>query len=270
MRRTLILGMLVLAMAVLAGCGVEPPAPAPTAAPQPIVTLAATRTAAPAARSPGAQSSGAQTPAPQAPTSALSAASTTSVTPAWPPVASAVQGAFAREIGLEIQEVEIVAAEPMRWADSCLGLALPGEACQQGEVAGLRVTLQVGAEPYVYHVDASGELMRAADAQPQGEAEPLLIWTLEDANGCAMALVGAQRVEFGPCGGATLRGALTEEQVKTLGGWVSQFAPFEAQTPAGYVNLAGRGAAIATAPQQTQIAEWARRLGAGLMAPASG
>jgi hypothetical protein len=179
----------------------------------------------------------------------------------WPPVVEMVHHAFAQELGLEDGEVSVVAADQCEWPDDCLGAALPGEACGGGRVVGYRVVLELAGERYTYHTDEAGALVRPVMPEGLGEAETLLLWTREDATGCAMAMVSETRAEFGPCSGLALRGMLTPAQQTTVRDWVARFAPFEAQTPAGYVQLAGRGAVQATPDEQRQVAEWAARVG---------
>jgi len=173
-----------------------------------------------------------------------------------PPVVEMVQDAFAQELGLQRDEVKVVEAEPATWPDDCLGAALPGEACGGGPVSGYRIVLELAGERYTYHADEAGALVRPVMPEGLGEGETLLLWTREDANGCAMAMVSEVRAEFGPCSGLALRAALTPEQRAIVRDWVTRLAPFEAQTPAGYVQVAGRGAAQPTPEEQRQIAEW--------------
>lgn len=180
---------------------------------------------------------------------------------AWPAAAQTVQSVFCRELGLEPSQVTIAAVERGEWPDQCLGTALPGEVCGGGRVVGYRITLQVAGERYIYHTDEGGALVRPVMPDNMGQDETLLLWTRDDGAGCAMAMLSASRVEFGPCSGLALRGPLTPEQQATLQGWIARFIPFEAQTPAGFVQLAGRGRVQATPEEQRQLAEWASRVG---------
>lgn len=211
--------------------GVPPTMPSATLAAQ--LTLPAAPTSAPALP-----------PAPEAAPTQL------------PPVVEMVQDAFAQELGLQMDEVQVVAAEPAHWPDDCLGAALPGEACGGGQVSGYRIVLELAGERYTYHTDEAGALVRPVMPEGLSEAETLLLWTREDAAGCAMAMVSATRAEFGPCSGLALRAALTPNQQAIVREWVTRLAPFEAQTPAGYVQVAGRGTAQPTPEEQRQIAEW--------------
>lgn len=258
MRRSTLLAMFLGMLLVLSACTLEVAAPpsaegaaAPPAAPlatpaQPGLPPAMPTTA------PGSQAA-----LPAAPTPALTPQPVNGGAPGqWPPVVEMVQGAFAQELGLQLGEVRVVAAEPATWPDDCLGAALPGEACGGGPVTGYRIVLELAGERYTYHTDEAGALVRPVMPEGLSEAETLLLWTREDATGCAMAMVSETRAEFGPCSGLALRAALTPAQQAIVRDWVTRLAPFEAQTPAGYLQVVGRGTAQPTPEEQQQIAEW--------------
>jgi hypothetical protein len=177
----------------------------------------------------------------------------------------AVRAALAGEVGLAPESVAIDAVEPGRWPNDCLGLPLPGEVCRPGPISGYRVVLRIAGEPYPYRIDGTGALLRAEPAPRLTADEVLLLWTREDAGGCAMAMIAATRAEFGPCSGSTLRGALTIAQRETLRGWVERYAPFEAMTELGFVQLMGRGGDPASPEALLELAAWASQLGLALL-----
>jgi hypothetical protein len=86
-------------------------------------------------------------------------------------------------------------------------------------------------------------------------------WTGAVDNGsCEEALIGAEGVAFGLCGGAAkLDGKfVAAARQDVLAEWAEQFASFAATTDFGQVTFAGSGAAVATPAEQRQIAQWAR------------
>lgn len=178
----------------------------------------------------------------------------------WPKAALQVRAAFAQEFGLSPEEVKIAAAEPTQWENDCLGLPFPGEACGKGPLKGYRITLRIRSEDYVYHVDEAGQIIRPAQAPSASGESPLLIWTLEDPVGCTMALIGPSTVQFGPCSGVALQRPLSSAERETLQSWVARYTPFEMQTGAGFVQLAGRGTAQPSGEEAQQIAAWAKAL----------
>jgi len=201
-----------------------------------------------------------RSPVPSPSPTKISPTPTVAQGPVWPPAVLQVQAAFAREFGLSPEQVAIASVEPAHWPNDCLGAALPGEACGNTPVAGYRVTLRVAQEDYVYHVDESGQLVRPAVPPAIAEETPLLIWTFEDPSGCTMALVGPNEVQFGPCSGPTLRRPLSSAEKQALQAWVARYAPFESPTEAGFIQVAGQGAAQPSPEEALKMATWAKAL----------
>jgi hypothetical protein len=75
--------------------------------------------------------------------------------------AMAARQAVAEATGVEVGEVEIVAADRVQWPDACLGLAEPDEMCAQVITPGWRVELHAADRRHVVHTD-DGETVRLA------------------------------------------------------------------------------------------------------------
>lgn len=67
---------------------------------------------------------------------------------------------LARQLGLEPATITVISAEAEAWSDSCLGLGLANESCLQAITPGFRITLQAGAQTYLYRSDDSGQILR--------------------------------------------------------------------------------------------------------------
>jgi hypothetical protein len=60
---------------------------------------------------------------------------------------------------IEATQIEIISAEPQLWSDGCLGLAPPGEFCQEVFVVGWQVTVGRDRQQWVYRSNHSGSLV---------------------------------------------------------------------------------------------------------------
>lgn len=67
---------------------------------------------------------------------------------------------LATKLGISVNEITIVEAEPTEWSDGCLGLGGPAESCLAAIVPGLRVELSVEGKTYVYRTDLTGASIR--------------------------------------------------------------------------------------------------------------
>lgn len=176
-----------------------------------------------------------------------------------PGAALAAVQVLAQQLGLNLDQVEIVNVEPAEWPTACLGLPTSGELCPEIVTPGYSVTLLANGQSYVYHSDETGGNLRLAEAPEPDTGSAAIIWTRE-ADGCATALISPEAVTFGPCDGPLLpagqfqRNARPEE----LAYFLETYAPFEADTPAGYIVFNGQGQAEAAPAEQRQIAEWSR------------
>jgi hypothetical protein len=78
-----------------------------------------------------------------------------------PPVAAIkAQEFLAAELGVEIENVEIISQEQTEWPDGCLGLGGPDEMCTLALVPGWRVELKVEGETYIARTDEMGDAIR--------------------------------------------------------------------------------------------------------------
>ena len=67
--------------------------------------------------------------------------------------------------GVGIEAIQVLAIEPVRWPDACLGLRQPGVACTRVSTPGYRIILATGGETIEYRADAYG-LVRAVAGHP--------------------------------------------------------------------------------------------------------
>lgn len=84
----------------------------------------------------------------------------------FPAAAQLARGQAAADLGMELGQITIVAAEPAEWPDACLGQPDPTEMCAQMITPGYRVTLDANGTEVVYRTDESGKSIRR-ERQPQ-------------------------------------------------------------------------------------------------------
>jgi hypothetical protein len=78
-----------------------------------------------------------------------------------PPVAAVkAREALAAELGISLDEVEIISQEQAEWTDSCLGLGGIAESCALVLVSGWRVELSANGETHIARTDELGESIR--------------------------------------------------------------------------------------------------------------
>jgi hypothetical protein len=94
---------------------------------------------------------------------------------------------LAEDLGLDLENVEVVSFERREWSDSCLGLGGPAESCLQAITPGWLVMLSVDGEPYEVRTDAEGSVVRIANKVQVGEgaAEDQPIIVLSQSGGIA-------------------------------------------------------------------------------------
>ena len=168
---------------------------------------------------------------------------------------------LARQLQVDPAAVEVAVVEPAEWPDACLGAGTPAEGCAQVVTPGYIVTLRVDGREYTYHTDPEGYQLRLVAAPETMIAAPIITWTGAVDNGsCQEALIGAEGVAFGLCGGAAkLDGKfVSAARQGVLAEWAEKFASFAAATDLGQVTFAGTGTAVATPAEQRQIAQWAQ------------
>lgn len=176
-----------------------------------------------------------------------------------PGAALAAVQVLAQQLGLNLDQVEIVNVEPAEWPTACLGLSIPGEFCPEMVTPGYIVALLANDQSYVYHSDETGGNLRLAEAPEPDTGSAAIIWTRE-ADGCATALISPEAVTFGPCDGPLLPAGRfgLDTRPDELAYFLETYAPFETDTPAGYVIFNGQGQTEAALAEQRQIAEWSR------------
>lgn len=77
-----------------------------------------------------------------------------------PEVVIEAVSALAAQLGIPVQQVEIVDFNYVEWPDSCLGAAGPDEACLQVITPGYQVILQVDGTRYEVRTDETGSNVR--------------------------------------------------------------------------------------------------------------
>jgi hypothetical protein len=80
--------------------------------------------------------------------------------PTFPQPVEFVRLDLAEQLGIALDDIEVVQLEEVIWPDTCLGLPAP-ELCAPGATPGYRVTLMALGQEYTYHTD-KGETFRFA------------------------------------------------------------------------------------------------------------
>ncbi|MHB1133113.1 MAG: hypothetical protein ACYC4L_12105 [Chloroflexota bacterium] len=177
-------------------------------------------------------------------------------------------------------DVRLVSWEAVDFANSCLGLTPRDTVCAQAITPGYRLTLDVrNRGTFEYRVSATGLLLLPASAPPTGIERPLLTWEGPgQPDGICRTLTLAPNGEalVGLCGGAQVPLRLFDDgsQLEELRYFVTRFASFAVDTPAGRVALYASGGEQAPAVWQRAVAEWARLtqglLRVGALGPTAG
>ncbi|MBI1294912.1 hypothetical protein GC175_08140 [bacterium] len=235
-KRFLLVGLLSVVMTLLSGCSVIAPR-----------LVEAWFTAAPAS----------VTPAPEAiPTPVESY----ELSPEVEPVVMTVRQMLMQQIQADFDAITLVSVEAMEWPDGCLGLGTINEMCTMAIVPGYRVVFDVDGQEYIYRTDRDARSIRLQGAPMAQLGDVVMQWTSPtDGSVCSTLQVSLGDIAFGLCDETLLptRFANPDRQDE-LAEFLSIFAPFEADTAAGYIVFSGQGDQIATPAQQRMIAEWAR------------
>jgi heat shock protein HslJ len=109
---------------------------------------------------------------------------TPDVTPeATPQAVLNAQAWLSEQLGVPVEQLEVVNLEKVDWQDSCLGLGGPAESCLQAITPGWRMTFAASGQEYEVRTDATGSAIRMAMAPSEtpGAANPLAgsQWNLE-------------------------------------------------------------------------------------------
>lgn len=66
---------------------------------------------------------------------------------------------LSEELGVSVEDIEIVEFEQVAWPDACLGIPQEGQACAQVITPGFRVELEVNGQQYELRSDETGTLI---------------------------------------------------------------------------------------------------------------
>lgn len=78
----------------------------------------------------------------------------------YPPAVTAAIEWLAESRALSPERVEVRAFTEREWPDSCLGLPVDGEPCEEGDVPGWEIMLELEGERVRVRTDALGEVLR--------------------------------------------------------------------------------------------------------------
>lgn len=81
----------------------------------------------------------------------------------FPPAVMAAIEDLALKLGISESEIEVLSFEEINWADACLGLGRPDEACLQVITPGFLIKLMAMNTEYEYHTDQTGRNLRLAE-----------------------------------------------------------------------------------------------------------
>ena len=186
----------------------------------------------------------------------------------------AATDALAQALGIANVSIKLVSATLIQWADSCLGVSLPGSACAQHVTPGYLIVLEANGVQYEYHTNQDGSLIIPGSLA--------LVWRrIGGIAGFCDTLVlyrsGEAQAEF--CkpntGGADASQAtlLTADEQDHLAGWLQQFGTvsIDQESPANAsdqmsvtLTLYGAGSAQPTEAEQQAMLDFAQTVYARL------
>jgi hypothetical protein len=73
---------------------------------------------------------------------------------------------LAKRLDMKVDDITLVAVEPVVWSDSSLGCPAQGANYLMALVKGFRITLEGGGESYTYHTDMNDQVILCEDGQP--------------------------------------------------------------------------------------------------------
>lgn len=155
--------------------------------------------------------------------------------------------------------ISVLSAEAVDWGDSCLGVETPGIMCLQVITPGYRVVLEAGGQRYEYHTNATGEqLVLVKPGKPSSnETLPALVWQSPE-EPCQRVEISAWQVNYGACDATLSASRLDGVRLAEMANTLAAYAPFEAETPSGWISFQGQGSLLAGPAEQRALAEWAR------------
>jgi hypothetical protein len=78
------------------------------------------------------------------------------------------QAWLADQLGVAVEDTQLVDVQKTEWQDSCLGLGGPAESCAQVVTPGWLVTVDVGGQQYEVRASEDGSIIRMAEGTPSG------------------------------------------------------------------------------------------------------
>jgi len=188
---------------------------------------------------------------------------TPSPIPEPPEALQATLWQLANQFRVGMDQVHLIRWEQVDWPDGCLGIPMRN-ACPQAIVPGYRIVVEVGGQEYEYHStlpDAYPYRLLLAAGPDLGIEEPALVWEGQVEDRCRSLILAANgRAAMGPCDAPHTLLPLLEamNRPQQWGDLVARFAPFEAETPSGWVKFQGQGPEAASPAWQRAVAAWAR------------
>ena len=108
------------------------------------------------------------TPIPLEPTAAVPQPTGETPPPGSQEAILAARRFLAEQLGLEIEDILLLAARPVEWSNACLGIPAQGEMCAEvitpGFIIDLSVMVDGASEYFTFHTDASGDSLRVLPA----------------------------------------------------------------------------------------------------------
>jgi hypothetical protein len=168
-------------------------------------------------------------------------------------------------LNVPADEIEISELQAVDWPDGCLGLPRPGEACTDVITPGLHGLAKTAEQQVGFRSSRDGRAVRLepagapANSSAPNLTAPVIAWAWIHEGACESAAIALEGVTYGPCASGQLIGDFASlDRQAELQEFVSLFAPFEAETPAGKILFSGHGQVTATPAEQRMLAEWAR------------
>ena len=84
----------------------------------------------------------------------------------YPPAVMAAITMLSQDLMVDINQIQVIAYEPVDWPDSCLGVNTPGVACMMVVTPGYRVVLAYNGAEYELHTDETGQRVQYASGYP--------------------------------------------------------------------------------------------------------
>lgn len=83
-----------------------------------------------------------------------------------PQVLDQAQQALVNQLGVSVDNVQVLSSEQVDWPDACLGVPSDGEACAQVVTPGFRIDVQVNGQQYEVRTDETGNTVKIVTPTP--------------------------------------------------------------------------------------------------------